>query len=124
MTKRLPEAVGPYSAYRSAGPYLFTSGQLGLDPETNEFKGSDVETQTHQCLENLKTILEMNEGSLQDVLKTTVYLDNMDDFATVNKIYAEYFEEPYPARTAYEVAKLPKGGLVEVEAIAYLSNKA
>lgn len=122
MTKRLPEAVGPYSAFRTAGPFLFTSGQLPIDPETNAFKGEDIETQTHQCLEHLRTILEMNGGTLDDIIKTTVYLASMDDFATVNGIYAEYFNEPYPARTAYEVAKLPKSALIEIEAVAYLDK--
>jgi len=120
MNARLPKAVGPYSAFRTAGPFLFTSGQLPIDPETNEFKGNDVTSQAKQCLENLKTILELNHGSMNDIIKTTVYLDSMEDFGTVNDIYAGYFEEPYPSRTAFEAGKLPKGALVEIEAVAYL----
>ena len=122
MSDKLPKAVGPYAAYRKAGPYLFTSGQLPLDPKTNEFSGEDSATQARQCLENLKTILELNEGTLQDIVKTTVYLQSMNDFADVNKVYATFFEEPYPARTAFEVGKLPKEALVEIEAVAYLPN--
>jgi len=120
MTNRLPEAVGPYSAYRTAGDLLVTSGQLPLDPETNDLKGATASEQAAQCLENLKTILDLNKGSLDDVVKTTVYLNSMGDFAAVNETYAGYFKEPYPARTAFEVGKLPKDALVEIEAIAYL----
>ncbi len=120
MTNQLPKAVGPYAAYRTAGPYLFTSGQLPLDPETNELNGKDVASQTRQSLENVQTILKLNNGSLQDIVKTTVYLDSMDDFSEMNAVYQTYFTEPYPARTAFEVGKLPKGALVEIEAVAYL----
>lgn len=118
MSNKLPKAVGPYAAYRNAGPYLFTSGQLPLDPETNEFSGQDVSSQTRQCLENLKTILEINEGSLQDVIKTTVYLHSMDDFAQVNEVYAQYFQEEPPARETVAVVQLPLGVPVEISCIA------
>lgn len=122
MEKRLPKAVGPYSAYRVAGDLLFTSGQLPLDPETNEVKGETAAEQAEQCLKNLQTILEMNGGSLNDIVKTTVYLDDMEDFAQVNQTYASFFQEPYPARTAFEVGELPKKALVEIEAIASLKK--
>ena len=118
--KKIPEAVGPYSAYRLVGDYLYISGQLGINPETQAIDSDTVEGQARQSLENLKAILEKNGLTMAHVVKTTVLLDSIADFAAVNKIYAEYFEAPYPARSAFEVGKLPKEGLVEIEAIAYV----
>ena len=112
-----PAAVGPYSHAVMAGDVLFTSGQLGLDPATGELK-EGVEAQTTQALENLKAVLEAASLSMKNVVKTVVFLDNMGDFAAVNAIYATYFEGDTPARSCVQVAALPKGGLVEIEAVA------
>lgn len=112
-----PAAVGPYSHAVMAGDVLFTSGQLGLDPVSGELK-EGVEAQTTQALENLRAVLEASGLSLKNVVKTVVFLDNIGDFAAVNAIYANYFEGDTPARSCVQVAALPKGGLVEIEAVA------
>ena len=117
---RIPAAIGPYSAYRRKGNLLISSGQLPIDPETNEFAGSDITSQTRQALENVKAILDANNASMDDVLKTTVYLKTMADFAEMNAVYATYFNEPYPARTAFQVGELPKGARVEIEVTAWI----
>ncbi|MGL4524759.1 MAG: RidA family protein [Spirochaetia bacterium] len=119
-TDKAPAAIGPYSQAIGVGPFIFSSGQLGLNLQ-GEIVG-DVKAQTKQALENLKAILEKDGSGLNQVIKTTVFLADMDDFSTVNEVYASYFSEPYPARSAYQVAKLPKGGLVEIEAIALASS--
>ena len=118
--KKIPNAVGPYSAFRQAGDYLYISGQLGINPETSKIEGVTVEEQAKHALENLKAILENNGLTMSNVIKTLVLLDNIDDFKAVNEIYGQYFEQPYPARSAFEVGKLPLGALVEIEAIAYI----
>ena len=118
--KKIPNAVGPYSAFRQAGDYLYISGQIGINPETSKIEGVTVEEQTKQVMENLKAILENNGLTTANVVKTLVLLDNINDFVTVNEIYGQYFEQPYPARSAFEVGKLPLGALVEIEAIAYM----
>ena len=115
--QKAPAAVGPYSHAVMAGDVLFTSGQLGLDPVSGELK-EGVEAQTTQALENLKAVLEASGLSLKNVVKTVVFLDNIGDFAAVNAIYANYFEGDTPARSCVLVAALPKGGLVEIEAVA------
>ncbi|MBU9727971.1 RidA family protein [Diplocloster modestus] len=115
--QKAPAAVGPYSHAVMAGDVLFTSGQLGLDPVSGELK-EGVEAQTTQALENLKAVLEASGLSLKNVVKTVVFLDNIGDFAAVNAIYANYFEGDTPARSCVQVAALPKGGLVEIEAVA------
>lgn len=111
-------AIGPYSVGVKTGHLLFVSGQLGFDPETALLVDGGVEAQAHQALKNLRAILESAGSGLENVLKTTVFLMDMGDFAKVNAIYAEYFTENPPARSAVQVAALPKGGLVEIEAIA------
>jgi 2-iminobutanoate/2-iminopropanoate deaminase len=118
--KKYPEAIGPYSAYRKAGNLIYTSGQLPIDPETNEFPGDKIEDQTRQSLLNVKAILEENSSSMDDVIKTTVYLNDMNDFNAMNEVYKEFFVSPYPARTAIAVEKLPKNALVEIEVVAVL----
>lgn len=118
--KKIPNAVGPYSAYRLVGDFLYISGQIPINPETNEIEATTVEDQARQVLDNLTAILENNGLTTANVVKTMVLLDNIADFAVVNGIYAEYFSDPYPARSAFEVGKLPKGALVEIEAIAYV----
>ena len=118
---KAPAAIGPYSHAYTTGSLVFTSGQLGLVPETGEFAGPDVESQAKQSLENVKAILEEAGTSMDKVVKTTVLIKNMADFGKVNAIYATFFKEgAYPARSCFEVAALPKGGLVEIEVIAEL----
>lgn len=118
-TKNAPDAIGPYSQGIEAGGFVFTSGQLGLVPETGEFAGNDVKSQAVQAFENLREILKASDCTLDDVVKTTCFLKNMDDFVIVNEVYTRFLSgENYPARSAVEVASLPKGGLVEIEAIA------
>ncbi|MEK3785171.1 MULTISPECIES: RidA family protein [Paenibacillus] len=116
-TERAPGAIGPYSQAMQAGDFIFTSGQLGLDPATGEF-GQGVEEQARLSLNNVKAILEEAGSSLSNVVKTTVFLKDMNDFAKVNEVYSSFFEQPYPARSAVEVARLPKDALVEIETIA------
>ena len=116
-----PQAIGPYSVAVAGGCFLFVSGQLGLDPSTGDLK-PDVETQARQALTNLKTILEAAGVDLNAVVKTTVFLKDIADFAAVNAVYAEFFTHNPPARSAVQVAALPKGGLIEIEAIAFLPH--
>ena len=120
-TPKAPGAIGPYSQGVTAKGLIFTSGQLGLVPETGNFADGGVQGQTRQALMNVKTILEAAGAGMDSVVKTTVFLKNMSDFAAMNEVYAEFFTEGcYPARSAVEVAMLPKGGLVEIEVIAAL----
>jgi 2-iminobutanoate/2-iminopropanoate deaminase len=119
--KNAPAAVGPYVHAVKAGDMVFTSGQLGLDPVTGNLP-EGVEAQAHQSLKNLRAVLMAAGLSYSDVVKTTVFLDNMNDFAAINTIYAEYFTGEAPARSCVEVAKLPKGALIEIEAIAVKSK--
>ncbi len=117
-TAEAPKAIGPYSQAIEAGGFIFVSGQIPLIPATGEIVEGSVEVQTARVLENLKAILEAAGASLEDVVKTTVYITNMDDFAKVNGIYGQYFQENPPARVCVEVSKLPKGALVEIDVIA------
>lgn len=117
-TAKAPQAIGPYSQAIEAGDFIFVSGQIPLIPATGELVEGSVEVQTARVLENLKAILEAAGSSLESVVKTTVYITNMDDFAKVNGIYGQYFQENPPARVCVEVGKLPKGALVEIDVIA------
>ncbi len=117
-TPKAPAAIGPYSQAVQAGNMLFVSGQIPIDPATGEFAGNDITTQTRQSLTNVKAILEEAGYTCADVVKTTVLLANMGDFAAMNAVYAEFFTAPCPARAAFAVKDLPKGALVEIEAIA------
>ncbi len=121
-TQKAPAAIGPYSQAVIAGGMLYTSGQLGLDPETGTMQDG-VEAQTRQCLQNLQAILEEARLEKTDVVKTIVYIKNMDDFATVNKIYASFFGDHKPARSCVEVSGMAKGGLVEIEAVAQCGRR-
>lgn len=116
-TKNAPGAVGPYSQAVKAGNLVFASGQIPLDPSTGELVSGDVKKATERSLENVKAILEAAGTSLDKVVKTTVFVKNMSDFAAVNEVYAKYFDKDMPARSCVEV-KLPKDALVEVEVIA------
>ncbi|WRC34946.1 RidA family protein [Helicobacter pylori] len=113
-----PKAIGPYSQAIATNDLVFVSGQLGIDASTGEFKGADIHSQTTQSMENIKAILKEAELEMDSVVKTTILLKSLDDFAVVNEIYGSYFKEPYPARATFQVAKLPKDALVEIEAIA------
>lgn len=116
-TDKAPGAIGPYSQGVNIGDMFFFSGQIPLNPVTGEMP-EGIEAQTKQSLDNVKGLLESQGLGFENVIKTTVFLDSMDHFAKVNEIYATYFVEPYPARSAVEVAKLPKDALVEIEVIA------
>lgn len=116
-TSKAPAAIGPYSQGIRSGNFLFTSGQIPLSPETGEVIGTEITEQTKQVLKNLQAVLEAGESSLNSVLKTTCFLSSMADFAAFNKVYSEFFTEK-PARSCIAVKDLPKGVLVEVEAIA------
>ncbi|WP_100979837.1 RidA family protein [Helicobacter pylori] len=113
-----PKAIGPYSQAIATNDLVFVSGQLGIDASTGEFKGTDIHSQTTQSMENIKAVLKEAGLGMDSVVKTTILLKSLDDFAVVNGIYGSYFKEPYPARATFQVAKLPKDALVEIEAIA------
>ncbi|WQZ92690.1 RidA family protein [Helicobacter pylori] len=113
-----PKAIGPYSQAIATNDLVFVSGQLGIDVSTGEFKGADIHSQTTQSMENIKAILKEAGLGMDSVVKTTILLKSLDDFSVVNQIYGSYFTEPYPARATFQVAKLPKDALVEIEAIA------
>jgi reactive intermediate/imine deaminase len=121
-TDRAPRAIGTYSqAARGNGRTVYLSGQIPLDPATNELVAGDFETQARRVFENLKAVAEAAGGSLDDAVRMTVYLTDMGNFQTVNKVMAEYVREPYPARVALGAAALPKGATVEVDAILELA---
>ncbi|SIS49110.1 RidA family protein [Salimicrobium flavidum] len=117
QTDKAPQAVGPYSQAVDAGDLIFISGQIGLDPETQQFVSDNVEEQTDQVMKNIGAILEEAGKKYTDIVKMGIFLDSMDDFQTVNDIYASFLSEPYPARAAIEAGKLPKGAKIEMEAI-------
>ncbi len=117
-TEKAPQAIGPYSQAIVAGPFIFTSGQIPIDPKTGEVVAGGIEEQTEQVLKNLKNVLEAAGSSMNKVVKTTVYIQDMNSFSKINEVYAKYFSEPYPARSCVEVSKLPKGVLIEIEAVA------
>lgn len=120
-TDKAPAAIGPYSQAIIAAPFVFTSGQLPVDPKTNELVGGDAANQAKQVFENIKAVLAEAGSDLSKAVKATVFLRNMDDFAAVNKVYASYFGEGIlPARSAVQVAKLPKDVAVEIEMIALI----
>ena len=120
-TDKAPAAIGPYSQAIAADDTVYVSGQLPIDPSTGSFAGEDIASQTRQSLTNIKNILESGGFSMKDVVKTTVLLADINDFTAMNEVYAEFFEEPYPARAAFQVAAIPKGALVEIEAVAHKS---
>ena len=117
-TKKAPAAVGPYSQGIQTGNLFFLSGQLGLNPETGKMVEGGIEKQTHQVFKNIQAVLESEGLTLNNVVKVLVLLTDINDFAAVNAIYGKYFNEPYPARSAFQVAALPLGGQIEIEVIA------
>ena len=117
-TDLAPAAIGPYSQAIQAGNTIYVSGQLPIDPATGAFAGSDIAVQTRQSLCNIKAILESAGADMSNVVKTTVLLADMADFAAMNAVYAEFFTAPFPARAAFQAAALPKNALVEIECVA------
>ena len=117
-TAKAPAAIGPYSQAIQVGNFVFTSGQIPIDPATGNFVEGGIKEQTRQSLLNVKAILEEAGLTMGNVVKTTVFMADMNDFADMNTVYAEFFSEPYPARSAVAVKTLPKGALVEIEVLA------
>jgi 2-iminobutanoate/2-iminopropanoate deaminase len=117
-TDNAPKAVGPYSQAVRVGDFVFTAGQVAIDPATNKFIGGSIEQQTKQVLTNLRGVLEAAGSSLEQVVKTTVFLTSIDNYRAMNGIYAEFFTKEAPARSAVAVAELPLGALVEIECVA------
>lgn len=120
LTDRGPKPIGPYSQAVKSNGFVFVSGQIALDPKGGEFVGVDVRAQTERVMENLKGILEAAGTSLGHVVKTTVYLKDMNDFAAMNEVYGKYFTASPPARSTVQAARLPKDALVEIDVIAFL----
>jgi len=117
-TEKAPKAIGPYSQAIEANGFVFASGQIAIDPATGELSTGDIEEQTRLVLNNLKAVLEAAGSSFDNVVKCTVFLQDMNDFSKMNAVYGEFFKPPYPARAAVQVARLPKDVKVEIEAIA------
>ena len=117
-TKKAPAAIGPYSQAIQVGTLVYTSGQIPIDPATGAFAEGGIKEQTRQSLTNVKAILEEAGLSMSNVVKTTVFMADMNDFAEMNAVYAEFFSEPYPARSAVAVKTLPKGALIEIQVVA------
>lgn len=122
-TEKAPKAIGPYSVGVSTGQLVFTAGQLGLDPVSNILVEGGIQAQTRQAFINLVGVLEAAGTSLENVVKVTVFLQDMKEFGLMNEVYAEFFSGDYPARSAIQVAALPKNGAVEIEAIAIIPCK-
>lgn len=122
-TEKAPRAIGPYSQAVIAGGFVFASGQIPLDPQTGEFVAGGVTEQTEQVLRNLSAVLEAAGSSLKQVVKTTVFLADMNDFAAMNEVYGRYFDEQPPARATVEAARLPKDARVEIEAVALAAKE-
>jgi len=122
FTEKAPKAIGPYSVAIRVGNLLFTAGQTGLDPATMELVSGGIQAETRQVLTNIRNVLESAGSSLEQVVKTTVFLRDMADFTRMNAVYAEFFPRDHPARTTVQVAALPRGGAVEIEAIAVVGE--
>ena len=116
-TEKAPKAIGPYSQAVSAGGFTFVSGQIAINPETGDLMNASIKDQAEQILKNLIAICEEAKGSLADIVKLTIYITNMNDFAVVNETMQKYFSEPYPARATVEVSALPLGVNVEMDAV-------
>ena len=121
-TQLAPAAIGPYSQAILAGKTIYVSGQIPIDPATGAFAGEDIASQTRQSLTNIRNILQEAGADMSNVVKTTVLLADIDDFAAMNEVYGEFFAQPYPARAAFQVAAIPKGALVEIEAVAVVED--
>jgi len=123
-TNDAPAAIGPYSQAVKIDNMVFISGQIPIDPSTGEFTGDDIETQTMQVFQNLSTITKAAGGSLDDIVKLSVYMTDLGQFSVLNGCMERFFKAPYPARAAIEVSALPKGALIEMEAIMAVTNNA
>ncbi|HJW91334.1 MAG TPA: RidA family protein [Anaerolineales bacterium] len=121
-TDKAPRAIGPYSVGVQVGEFLFTAGQVGIDPQTGEIVGGGIEAETRQVLGNLRSILEAAGTGMDQVIKTTVFLRDMNDFTRMNTVYAEAFSQDFPARTTIQAVALPKGAAVEIEAVALIRS--
>jgi len=119
-TDKAPKALGPYSVAIQLGSLVFTSGQVGIDPAKNEIVAGGIEAETRQVLTNLQTVLAASGSALENVVKTTVFLRDMNDFARMNAVYGEFFKANFPARSTVQVAALPKGAAVEIECVAFV----
>ncbi|WP_422486283.1 Rid family detoxifying hydrolase [Gudongella sp. DL1XJH-153] len=117
-TEKAPAAVGPYSQGMKAGDFVYTSGQLPIDPATGQLVQEDIQAATRVALNNVKAVLEEGGASLETVVKVTVFVKDMNNFGAINEVYAEYFTDHKPARSLVEVARLPKDGVIEIEAVA------
>lgn len=122
VTENAPQAIGPYSQAIAVGNMLYASGQIPIDPKTGNIESNDIIAQTHQALSNVRGVLNATKLDFNDVVKTTVFLTDLNDFACVNNIYSQYFASPYPARSCVQVAALPKGAKIEIEVVARLTN--
>jgi 2-iminobutanoate/2-iminopropanoate deaminase len=118
IAEKAPKAIGPYSAAVKIGNLVFTSGQLGIDPETGDLVPGGIEAETRQALQNVGSVLEASGSKFDHIIKVTVYLRDINEFGLMNSIYKEYITSDFPARSAFQVAALPKGGAIEIEAIA------
>ena len=118
-TTKAPQAVGPYSQAIKVGNFIYCSGNIGTDPKINSVVSGGIREETKKTLENLSEVLKAAGVTINDVIKTTVYLKNLADYPVMNEVYATFFRKPFPARATVEVAKLPKGALVEIECVAY-----
>jgi 2-iminobutanoate/2-iminopropanoate deaminase len=120
INEEAPKAIGPYSPAVKVGNLVFISGQLPVDPATGEIAGDDIEVQTKRSLENLKAVLKPYALDFNHIVKVTIFLQNMDDFSKVNKVYSDYFKGEFPARSCVEVSRLPKGAKIEIEGMAII----
>ena len=118
FTDKAPKAIGPYSQAVKSNGFLFVSGQIPLNPETGDLMNASIEDQAEQVIQNLKNVCEAANTSLSDIVKLTIYITDMNDFSIVNEAMAKHFSEPYPARAAIGIKELPKGALIEIDAIA------
>lgn len=123
-TRNAPKAIGPYSQAVISGDLIFLSGQIALDPETGVLTGDDVSSQTERVIENIRAIIEAAGGSLADVVKTTVYMVDLGEFAEMNRVYEQFFLDVMPARATVQVASLPAGALIEIDAVGSLPQNA
>jgi 2-iminobutanoate/2-iminopropanoate deaminase len=121
-TSHAPTAIGPYSQAIRCGQFIYTSGQIPLDPSTGKMVGEDVQTQTHRVLQNLEAVLSSADSSLKNVIKTTVFLTSMSNFQAMNEVYASYFPGSAPARSTVAVTELPRQALVEIECVALIEG--
>ncbi|MCX6128556.1 MAG: RidA family protein [Proteobacteria bacterium] len=119
QTSEAPAAIGPYSQATIHAGLVYCSGQIPLDPKTGELETGSIEDQTHRVMQNLQAVLKAAGSSWASVIRTTIYLQNLENFAKVNDVYASYLSKPYPARATIQVAKLPRGSAVEIDAIAF-----